>query len=458
MDEQFPRPSEEIAPLNAQPPNSRRSMISVALSWFFIAATIVFSQMPQYKGVKERRPSNAAPDLPMQMTGKYIVGVHSLMRRQPALKSRLELMVRSLQKKQSVRSQLYTVPILAELSGREAALNELKRLEIIPSSGGIARDLLSFQQLYQYGEASLNPQQRFAIKGYGWFGQLALSQDNPDSNPARKAVLLSALRTVVVLVILTLVILAGLTAGLTLLTTAIVLWSKGSIRSHLTMPVDPDVSLLEAFAIYIAGFMALPAVIAWLFPGFRIAASLLAIAAVILAIFWPRFRGSDWKNYRTALGWSRGKGFFHEIGAGIVGYIAGLPLLIAAAAFVALISRHSGITPVHPIVYEINRNPLHLMFLAILACVWAPIIEETFFRGVLFGYFRRHVPWAVSGVLSALLFGMVHPQGWLGVPAIGMIGFILSAIREWRGSLIASMSAHALNNASVLLLLILILN
>jgi membrane protease YdiL (CAAX protease family) len=77
---------------------------------------------------------------------------------------------------------------------------------------------------------------------------------------------------------------------------------------------------------------------------------------------------------------------------------------------------------------------------------------------VLFGYFRRHVSWIASGILSALLFAMIHPQGWLGAPAIGMIGFTLSALREWRGSLIASMSAHALNNASVMLLLILVLN
>jgi membrane protease YdiL (CAAX protease family) len=92
-----------------------------------------------------------------------------------------------------------------------------------------------------------------------------------------------------------------------------------------------------------------------------------------------------------------------------------------------------------------------------MACVWAPVVEETFFRGALFGYLRQHMPWAVSGVLAGLLFAIVHPQGLIAVPVLAAIGFNFSAIREWRGSIIASMSAHALNNGTIFLLLFLTL-
>lgn len=92
-----------------------------------------------------------------------------------------------------------------------------------------------------------------------------------------------------------------------------------------------------------------------------------------------------------------------------------------------------------------------------LACIWAPIVEETFFRGVLFGYLRRRLHWSLAGISTAFLFAVIHPQGWIAVPVLATIGFTLSAIREWRGSIIASMAAHSLNNGAVLLLAIFIL-
>jgi membrane protease YdiL (CAAX protease family) len=432
---------------------ARRSRLSAVVSWFFIIATILFSQMPQYKAVKATS-SDSVQDLPLELTGKYIVGLKHLLGQQAAIKRSFEQMTRALQKNQSVRKQLLIVPILAEISGKDAALIELERLTSNTSDVAVARDASLFLQLYRNGVASLGPQQRLSIQHYGWIGELALSQDKPASDPARSAILQSAFRTVVFLVIFMIGILIALAAGLVLLVIAIIFRAKGRLYSRLTMPENPEISLLEAFTIYLTGFMGLPALTIWLFPGFRLGAALMAIPAVIIAILWPRFRGSNWKNYRTALGWRRGQGFFYEIGAGILGYIAGLPLLLCAAAFSAMISRFTGNMPVHPLLYELGRSPLYLLIGALLACVWAPVVEETFFRGVLFGYFRHRVHWVVSGILTALLFAVVHPQGWIGVPLIAAIGFTLSAIREWRGSLIASMSAHALNNASALIFFI----
>jgi membrane protease YdiL (CAAX protease family) len=456
MDEQFQEPPEEILPSGVPPSNSRRSMIGIALCWFFIIGTIVFSQMPLFKAIKAPQ-SDSATDLQFELTAKYIIGVHQFFGSQPDLRTLLGQALQ-MQNNQSIRKKLATVPILAEVLGRKAALNELQQLQAKRSDGSVDRELLAFTQLYRGGETSLNPQQRLSIKKYGWIGKLAMSQDKSNDDPVRRAILQSAFRLVIVWGILIFGILALLAAGAVLLIVAIVFWTKGKLRSRLTMPENPGRSLLEAFAIYLTGFMALPALLLLLFPGSRIGSFLLALLAVVIAMIWPRFRGSDWKNYRAALGWNRGQGFLREIGSGILGYIAGFPLLVIAVALVAIVSRYVGKIPSHPLFDQANPSPLYLLVLGILACVWAPIVEETFFRGVLFGYFRRHVSWIASGILSALLFAMIHPQGWLGAPAIGMIGFTLSALREWRGSLIASMSAHALNNASVMLLLILVLN
>jgi membrane protease YdiL (CAAX protease family) len=63
----------------------------------------------------------------------------------------------------------------------------------------------------------------------------------------------------------------------------------------------------------------------------------------------------------------------------------------------------------------------------------------------------------ISGLISSLIFAAVHPQGWTAIPVLGAIGFVLASIREWRGTFIASATAHALNNAVVTTFVILAL-
>ncbi len=52
----------------------------------------------------------------------------------------------------------------------------------------------------------------------------------------------------------------------------------------------------------------------------------------------------------------------------------------------------------------------------------------------------------LAALLSALVFAVVHPQGWTTIPVIAAIGFTLASVREWRHSLVATMTAHCLNN------------
>jgi membrane protease YdiL (CAAX protease family) len=432
-----------------------RSGPRAAIAWFFIFATVALMQTPQLRTA--RTPRDYVQDLSLQLTGKYIVGVQYLLGHNPAFSSRIESMKEPLQRYENSQSRLLKVPITAELSGKEAAIAELKRIAASMTDDDVKRDIPLFLQLYRDGAHSLSSQQRQAVKRYGWLGQLALTHGQLDSTPERKAIFHSALRIVVMLVLMFIGILAALAAGIIVFTVAIVLRVKGRLRSRLVMPETTGISFLEAFAIYLTGFGALPLLMQRLIPGSRPGAISVAILAVIVGVLWPRFRGLDWKNCRAAIGWQRGRGFFREIGAGIAGYIAGLPLLFVAAVIVAMISRYAGRMPVHPIVYEINRGPLDMLFWTFMACVWAPAVEETFFRGALFGYLRRHLSWPLSGILVALIFAAIHPQGWMGIPLLATIGFNLSAIREWRGSLIASMSAHALNNLSAVLVLIFIL-
>jgi CAAX protease family protein len=79
----------------------------------------------------------------------------------------------------------------------------------------------------------------------------------------------------------------------------------------------------------------------------------------------------------------------------------------------------------------------------------APIGEELFFRGFLFAALRaRHGFWS-SALLSSAAFGLVHVvQGsFLLVPIIFVVGLGLAWVYERRGSLLASITAHATFNA-----------
>jgi membrane protease YdiL (CAAX protease family) len=435
-------------------PNRKQRRAGIVISWLLILAAVATTQIPQYRQGRHATQPGVTQDLPLQMIGRYIVGMKSLLGNIPAVDLSIPQINKALQNSENSRKDLFYIPILRELTTREEALTMLEQIVAEPSNKDIAQDAPLFLQLYRQGSASLTQEQYRSIERYGWIGRLALSQDKPPSDPLRRSVISSALQTFVAAVVFIMGLLVAFTAGLVLLIIAVVFSAKKRLHARFSPAEDPGVSLLEAFAIFITGLIVLPALAQWLSPGYQLVASLSTFPAILVALAWPHFRGSKWNDIRTALGWHRGQGFFREVASGILGYLAGLPLLAVAIIPVLLISQSTGSVPSHPIVNEISRDPVTMILIMGLACIWAPIVEETFFRGLLFGYFRRRLHWSLAGVSTGLLFAVIHPQGWIAVPVLAAIGFTLSAIREWRGSIIASMAAHSLNNGAVLLLAI----
>ncbi|HSW38511.1 MAG TPA: CPBP family intramembrane glutamic endopeptidase [Acidobacteriota bacterium] len=423
----------------------------IIVSWLGIAAAVLFMVSPYYSGAREGAP-DPMHNQAMQFSGRFLVGIDILLGGAVNLEQHVEQLRRDLEKPENSGMPVKIVPIIFELSGREAALEELERLRENYTDDETVRDIALFSRLYHEGEQSLTHEQRRTIERYGWIGKLALSQDKESSHPQRQAVVQSAVQTVIVISLFAIAVLAALTTGFFLLAFTISLRCKGMLRSRLSMPPTPRDSLLESFAIYMTGFFALPAAAVLLLPDKALPSLTIMIIGVLVAVFWPHLRGSSRENIRNALGWHRGRGFWRETGAGIIGYITGLPLMLGAFLIVLLLTRLSGITPSHPVAQQIGGDPLQIVMLFILACLWAPVVEEFFFRGVFYGYLRHHASWVVSGLATALLFAVIHPQGWIGVPLLATSGFILSAIREWRGSIIAPISAHALNNGVALFL------
>jgi len=53
---------------------------------------------------------------------------------------------------------------------------------------------------------------------------------------------------------------------------------------------------------------------------------------------------------------------------------------------------------------------------------------------------------------------VIHPQGFIAVPALMALAYGFTILREWRGSIIPCMVAHGLNNGIVTIVAILALS
>jgi len=228
----------------------------------------------------------------------------------------------------------------------------------------------------------------------------------------------------------------------------------------------PQGIMLESFALYL-GIMALGDLGGqFIHPGFSYASF---IIAVVLPILWPFFRGVRWPDFRRSIGWHRGEGVWREIGAGCVGYLKvmaiasiGITLTLILSAvvggFASAGEAGESVAPVgpqtHPIVGWIYLGGWKERFLCFfLAAVFAPVFEELFFRGALHRWLRGRFGFLASALLTGAIFAALHPQGWLGIPALAAIGVGFSLLRESRDSLIAPMVAHSINNGVLVTIL-----
>jgi uncharacterized protein len=96
----------------------------------------------------------------------------------------------------------------------------------------------------------------------------------------------------------------------------------------------------------------------------------------------------------------------------------------------------------------------------ILAVLVAPVVEELFFRGVVFRSIRDRYGFPIGAIVSAVVFGLVHyvPAPWrdaaLLQTAMVFTGLALAWIYERRGTIVASMAAHmAFNTIGIWIIL-----
>lgn len=110
--------------------------------------------------------------------------------------------------------------------------------------------------------------------------------------------------------------------------------------------------------------------------------------------------------------------------------------------------------------FVLSEGPIAFIVLLIAAAVVAPFFEELFFRGFLFGIYRRRQPLWLAYLVSSVLFTVLHLEpnrmnlnqmAGLSV-GIFMLAMLLAWLYQHTGSLYPGMIAHAINNATGLIL------
>jgi membrane protease YdiL (CAAX protease family) len=147
-----------------------------------------------------------------------------------------------------------------------------------------------------------------------------------------------------------------------------------------------------------------------------------------------------------------------EFGITIPVVIITIVFLSVANTLVGRISPETSLTP--DIMKNIAVSPNHMcVYLFFLFSVtFVPIAEEIFFRGFLHNAFRARMPRIVAGLIQCLLFGFIHTFGAIHAVVAFVLGLVLTAVYEWRKTLITPIFVHAGINFMAFLSVILMMN
>jgi len=93
------------------------------------------------------------------------------------------------------------------------------------------------------------------------------------------------------------------------------------------------------------------------------------------------------------------------------------------------------------------------VLMAVMACVWAPISEELFFRRFVMRAFASRMSLAAAIALQAFVFAILHHYGAMHLTAIFVLGLAMGILYAWRKTIVTSMILHMLQNTMAMTLL-----
>jgi membrane protease YdiL (CAAX protease family) len=430
------------------------------LSWLAILSLVTFVVYRNARPKTQDENEVTIDDLRIRVMGEELIGIKSLgplagqLQTATLLENQNRMLAQLDEAARTTSDRIHIAILAGEVLGKNQAL---ARLDAIEKDAGARpspdqrNDIASLRKIYSSKAAALESgSQKQLIHRHDYFARVALSFGVEPGVEPRKSVEAGGVRATIKVAVVGMAMLLLLLAGFGFFITALVLRVKGRLgRSYIPAPSASTV-YLEGFAIYLVLFILGFGLLRRYFGLENMQWEWLAWLIIPVVMLWFSWNGANSEEQRQALGWHTGKGVLREIGAGVAGYLAGIVVMIAGFLLTYMLMKITKVSPEHPLIHILQGNLWHVLGLYALVSVFAPVMEETMFRGALFHHLRRRWGWAISAPIVAFIFAIIHPQGWVAVPVLGSIAIVLAALREWRGSLIAPMVAHACNNFIVL--------
>ena len=324
----------------------------------------------------------------------------------------------------------------------------------------------------------------FLKEKLGWIGELALVPEGTRNTATRKELLSSASWAMGIMVGFMLIVLLALMAGVALAAISTVLVATRKLTPTFVTHGKSVNIYIETFAIWMVFFFGGPQLTSLglsyakvdLTPTLDMGISIGFFFGSLIVLVYPLLRGISFRQLCSDIGW-KGKNGFVDMLVSPLAYIAGTPMMfcgmlcvLALTLFASLLTEPkpfgTSIAPGHPIQDIISSGQWwSIGYVVLMACIAAPIVEETMFRGVLYRHLRElSGDWArwgsvmFSAVFNGLIFAAIHPQGFVAIPLLTALAINFSLAREWRDSLIAPMIMHGINNGAVTLFMFLMLS
>ena len=171
---------------------------------------------------------------------------------------------------------------------------------------------------------------------------------------------------------------------------------------------------------------------------------LFVIGTILVSLLLRRMRPAELFGF-DRLGFTK----VFLLGAGLL--LSALPLIFASSAVVSSLMHVNSQKDSQPIMQLFERagEPAKRIPIIILAIVIAPLAEEFFFRGFLYGVLKRYAGALPALVFTGVAFALIH----LHVPSLlplFLLACVLTLAYELSGSLLVPMAMHALFNAITL--------
>ena len=339
-------------------------------------------------------------------------------------------------------------------------------------------DLLAEYEADKFSDSSVSQESKELIKErLGFPGELFLLPPGTNQAPARNKLVSGAASSFISVGFVGAVgMLAGV-VGLGLCIGFPIMIKQNKLVSYFfSSPTNHNI-YIQTFAIWLVGFFGSSILLGVL--GLDDTTGMFVQPIIFFGslscLFYPLLRGVTFRQLRYDIGWTADRPIGDTLFAG-VSYMATIPCLIPGIICITLVMFIVGqfsdlhefarqTAPGHPVQeYIANGDWLMIFMVFVTACIAAPVVEETMFRGVLYRHLRdwsqkwaRWISVGFSAILNGFIFAAIHPQGVAAIPVLMTLAICFSLVREWRNSLLTPMLMHGIHNMVVTCISLLIL-